>query len=120
MSNQPHNTPLNTDDELRGVIDEQITEAVNAAVTYRESGLIDQSAYETFMNNHIEMATDQLMKQIESDRKQHELEARINEHSLWKPVAEEIVRIDGVYRAVNFLNARASQLNELKQELEKL
>ena len=36
---------------------------------------------------------------------------RIEENTLWKIVAEEIVAKDGVYRAVNYLNQRSQELH---------
>ncbi len=38
------------------------------------------------------------------------LEAKIEENAGWKVIAEEIVKKDGVYRAVNFLNKRITDL----------
>jgi|SRR6185503_7207455 len=42
-------------------------------------------------------------------------EARNDEHNRWKVIAEEIVRKDGVYRAVNYLNKRAQELDQLEE-----
>lgn len=53
---------------------------------------------------------------IKARDEQVALDARIDEHALWKPVAEEIVSKDGVYRAVNFLNQRAQELTALKDK----
>ena len=97
--------PVDVDDELRRVYKDEAKYAVHLISLPVEDRPV-----------HVMLRA----KQKLADRKKHELQARIDEHSLWKPVAEEIVAKDGVYRAVNYLNKRGSELNEFKQELEKL
>lgn len=65
----------------------------------------------------VEAKADLMAETIKSDVTQQCNQARIDEHALWKPVAEEIVAKDGVYRAVNFLNKRASELTKQKEKL---
>ena len=85
------------------------------------------SSYEDMMNhdrqeNDLAVLIDsieQLILQYESTLKaeyeERIREARNDEHNRWKVIAEEIVRKDGVYRAVNYLNKRAQELDQLEE-----
>lgn len=72
----------------------------------------------TFINDiHVLVGKDKIetaKAQLESIMQDYAIEARKAEHGLWKPIAEEIVAKDGVYRAVNFLNRRAQELEQLR------
>lgn len=90
-----NNQPSNVDDDLRNEISLDILHDTNANGAHVEA----------------------IVKLIQSHKERWQLEVRIDENALWKPVAEEIVAKDGVYRGVNYLNKRSQELHEQKEKL---
>lgn len=115
--------PTNTDDELRTKVDAADTiselDKLRASIVVSEDRTILKQWQTKFWERKKMYNYAEVQKLIQADRKKHELDARIDEHALWKPIAEEIVSKDGVYRGVNYLNKRSQELAALKDKQEK-